>query len=130
MGASFDSRDDRHSYIGYVFDNLNAFVVNLAPDGGIGDVAEGRKIDARNELPARSGQDYDLVRSILTNPVERIDKVRMILRRERERPAVTMKLSNQHTSVIARQLQAAISAEVVTVELHSILLSCLFCTFD
>ena len=40
MGSSLDSRDDRHAYIGYVFQKLNAFVVNLAPNAGIGDVAE------------------------------------------------------------------------------------------
>ena len=41
VGASLDSRDQRYANIGYVFDNLGAFVVNLAPDAGIGDVAEG-----------------------------------------------------------------------------------------
>ena len=40
MGSSLDSRDDRHAYIGYVFQKLNAFVVNLAPNAGIGYVAE------------------------------------------------------------------------------------------
>ena len=40
MRASLDSRDDRHAYVGYVFQDLNAFVVNLAPDAGIGGVAE------------------------------------------------------------------------------------------
>jgi hypothetical protein len=37
MGSSLDSRDDRHAYIGYIFEDLNAFVVNLAPNGRIGD---------------------------------------------------------------------------------------------
>ena len=41
MSASLDSRDDRHAYVGYVFEKLNAFVVNLAPNARIGDVAEG-----------------------------------------------------------------------------------------
>ena len=40
MSASLDSRDDRHAYIGYIFEELSAFVVNLAPNAGIGDVAE------------------------------------------------------------------------------------------
>ena len=69
MGASLDSRDDGHTYIGYVFQKLNAFVVNLAPNAGIGDVTERRKIDVRNKLAARSRQNYDLVRSILRNAV-------------------------------------------------------------
>ena len=41
MSASLYSRDDRHAYVGYVFWKLNAFVVNLVPNAGIGDVAEG-----------------------------------------------------------------------------------------
>jgi hypothetical protein len=40
MGTSLDGRDDRHAYVGYVFQSLNAFVVNLAPNPGIGDIAE------------------------------------------------------------------------------------------
>jgi hypothetical protein len=40
MGAPFDSRDDRHAYVGYIFQNLNAFIMNLAPHAGIGDVAK------------------------------------------------------------------------------------------
>jgi hypothetical protein len=70
MGASLDSRDHWHAYVGYVFQKLNAFVVNLAPNAGIGDVAERRKIDVRNKLAARSRQNYDLVRSILRNAVK------------------------------------------------------------
>src|SRR5260370_26663673 len=126
MGASLDRRDHRHAYVRYVFQNLNAFVVTLAPNAGIGDIAEGRKIDFWNELSACSRQDYDLVRSILRNPVKGIGKLRMILRRESERPAVAVKFDNQHTVGISRQLQAAIGSEVVDVKcLHSILLSSL-----
>src|SRR6266700_1422287 len=51
MGTSLDSRDDRHAYIGYVFQNLNAFVMNLAPNAGIGGSAERRPIDINNERP-------------------------------------------------------------------------------
>jgi hypothetical protein len=68
MGTSLDSRNDRHSYVGYVFQNLNAFVVNLTPDAGIGDIAERGPIDISNELATRARQDYDLVRPILRNP--------------------------------------------------------------
>jgi hypothetical protein len=42
MGASLYSRDHRHAYVGYVFQSLNAFVVNLAPNAGISSVAERR----------------------------------------------------------------------------------------
>src|ERR1700676_1569660 len=104
MGTSLDSRDDRHSYVGYVFQNLNAFVVNLTPDAGIGDIAERGPIDISNELPTCARQDYDLVRSILRNPVEGIDKFRVSLRGHNERPAVGVKFSNQHAFVISCQL--------------------------
>jgi hypothetical protein len=65
MGASLDSCDDRHAYVGYVFQNLNTLVVNLAPNAWIGDVAERGPSDISNKLPARARQDYDLVPSIL-----------------------------------------------------------------
>src|ERR1700686_657259 len=104
MGASLDSRDDRHSYVGYVFQNLNAFVVNLTPNAGIGDVAERGPLDIRNKLPTCSREDYDLVRSILRNPVEGLDKFRVSWRGHNERAAVVVELSNQHTLVIAFQL--------------------------
>ena len=51
MGASFDSRDDWDAYVGDIFQHLNAFVVNLAPNAGIGDIAERGPIDISNELP-------------------------------------------------------------------------------
>src|ERR1700719_3775838 len=104
MGTSLDSRDDRHSYVGYVFQNLNAFVVNLAPNAGIGDIAERGPLDIRNELATCSREDYDLVRSILRNPVEGLDKFRVSLRGHNERAAVAVELSNQHTFVISCQL--------------------------
>jgi hypothetical protein len=88
----------------YVFQNLKSFVVDLAPNAWIGDVAERSPIDISNELPTRARQDYDLVRSILPNPVEAIDKLRVSLRVHNERPAVAVELSNQHTFVISCQL--------------------------
>src|SRR5580698_1974799 len=77
MGTSLDGGDDRHAYVGYVFQNLNAFVVNLAPNPGIGDIAERGPLDISNELPTGAREDHDLVRSILRNPVEGIDKFRV-----------------------------------------------------
>jgi hypothetical protein len=97
MGASLDSRDHRNAYVGYIFEELNAFVVNFAPSGGIGYVAERRKIDVRNKLAARSRQDRDLILSILGDPVKGIAKLRMILCRESEWPAVAVKFDNQET---------------------------------
>src|SRR5580704_12112832 len=125
VGASLDSRDDRHSYVGYVFQNLNAFVVNLTPDAGIGDIAERGPLDISNELPTCAREDYDLVRSILRNAVEGIDEFCVSWRGHSERPAVAVELSNQHTFVISCQLQVVIRSKVVVLKLHRILLSVL-----
>src|SRR6201987_4233326 len=103
MGTSLYSRDDRLSYVGYVFQNLNAFVVNLTPDAGIGDIAERGPIDISNELPACARQGYDLVRPILRNPVEGIDKFCVRLRGHDERSAVGVEFGHQNTFVIACQ---------------------------
>src|ERR1700738_2566901 len=97
MGTSFDRRDDGNAYVGYVFQSLNAFVVNLAPNAGIGDIAERRPIDISNELPTCTREDYDLVRSILRNPVEGIDKFRVSWRGHNERPADAVELSNERS---------------------------------
>src|SRR5882672_6663112 len=103
MRASLDSRDHWHAYVGYVLHDLNALVVNLAPNGWIGDVAERWKVDLRNKLAARSRQDQDLVRSILCNPIKGIDKLGMILFRESEWPVVAVKFGNQDTFGVPSQ---------------------------
>jgi hypothetical protein len=123
MSASLDSRDYRHADVGDVFHNLNAFVVDLAPDAGICDIAEGWEIDVGNEVAACSGQDYDLVRSVLRDPVKGIDKLRVVLRSENKRPAARMKFDSQHTVSISRHLEAAIGSEVVGLKHLHILLS-------
>src|ERR1700691_757589 len=127
MGTSLDRRDDRNAYVGYVFQSLNALVVNLAPAPGIGDITERGPIDISNELPTCPCEDYDLVRPILRNPVEGIDKSRVSLRGHNERPAVAVELSNQHTFVVSCQLEVGISGEVVSLKLHRILLSSVLC---
>src|SRR6202035_3860494 len=104
MGASLNSRDDRHAYVGYVFQSLNAFVVNLAPNAGIGDITERGPIDISNKLPTCAREDYDLVRSILRNAVKGLDKFRVSWGAHNERPAVDVKFGNQHTLVISGQL--------------------------
>src|SRR5438477_3679389 len=104
MGTSLDSRDDRHAYVGHILQNLNAFVVNLAPNAGIGGIAERGPLDISNELPTSAREDYDLVRSILRNPVEGLDKFRVSLRGHNERAAVAVELSNQHAFVISSQV--------------------------
>src|ERR1700720_1974272 len=103
MGTSLDSRDDRYAYVGYVFQNLNAFVVNLAPNARIGDIAERGPIDVSNELPTCAREDYDLVRSILPNPVEGIDKFRVSLRAHNEWPVVAVKFGDQDTFGVPSQ---------------------------
>src|SRR4029077_12979788 len=109
MGTSLDSRDDGDANVGYVFQNLNTFIVNLAPNAGIGGVAEGGPIDIGNELPTGARKDYDLVRSILRNPIDLIDKFSVRLRGHNARPAVGVEFSNQHAFVISCQFQVVIS---------------------
>src|SRR5439155_26810947 len=47
------------------FQDLNAFVMDLAPYAGIGNVGERRPIHTDHEVPSRPREDYDLIRSIL-----------------------------------------------------------------
>src|SRR5438046_10545808 len=124
MGTSLDSRDDGHAYVGYIFQNLNAFVVNLAPNAGIGGIPERGPIDISNELPTSAREDYDLVRSILRNSVEGIDKFRVRWRGHNEWPAVAVELNDKYAFGVARRLQITIGGEVVILMcLHSIFLS-------
>src|SRR2546430_1508684 len=124
MGTSLDSRDDRHAYVGYILQNLNAFVVDLAPNAGIGGIAEGGPLDISNELPTSAREDYDLVRSILRNSVEGIDKFRVRSGCHNEWPAIAVELSDQYAFGVARQLQVAIGREVVILRcFHTIFLS-------
>src|SRR5580700_4071508 len=113
MGTALDSRDDRHAYVGDIFQNLNTFVVNLAPNAGIGAIAERGPIHISNELPASAREDYDLVRSILRNPVEGIDKFRVRLRGHNEWPAAAVELSDEYALGVARELQVTIGGEVI-----------------
>src|ERR1700740_427857 len=103
MGTSLDRRDDRHSYVGYVFQNLNAFVVNRTPDARIGDIAERGPIDSSDEVPTCAREDYDLVPPILRNPVESISEFCVRCRSDAERSGVGVEFSNQHALVIACQ---------------------------
>ncbi len=60
MGHILECRTIRrhdYSYVGNIFQNLNAFVVNLTPDAGIGDIAERGPIDISKELPTCACQD-------------------------------------------------------------------------
>src|SRR5712672_4259191 len=97
--------------------------MNLAPNAGIGDVAERRKIDFGNELSSCSRQNHNLVLSILGDPVKGVDKFRMILCRESEWSALGVEFDNEDAISIPRQLQAAIGSEVVILKVHRILLS-------
>src|SRR3984893_8942371 len=122
MRSSFDSRDDRHAYVGYVFQNLSAFVVNLAPNTGIGNIAKRVPIDPNNEVAFCTRQYDDLVCSILRNPVKGIHDLRMVLCRESAPPAIAVKFDNQHAVGISHHLHGAIGTEVVSLMgLHSTL---------
>src|SRR5579863_10508900 len=135
VGASLDSRDDRHAYVGYIFQNLNAFVVNLAPNAGIGGIAERGPVNISNELPTSACEDYDLVRSILRNSVEGIDKFGMRLRGHNEGPAAAVELSDKYAFGVTGQLQITVGGEVVILMcLHGIFLffhfGSVFCTIN
>jgi hypothetical protein len=52
MATPLDGCYDWHAYIGYVFQNLNALIMDLAPPAEIGDVAERRPIDTDHEVPS------------------------------------------------------------------------------
>src|ERR1700680_4967431 len=122
MRSSFDSRDDRHAYVGYVFQNLSAFVVNLVPNTGIGNIAKRVPIDPNNEVAFCTRQYDDLVCSILRNPVKGIHDLRMVLCRESAPPAIAVKFDNQHAVGISHHLHGAIGTEVVSLMgLHSTL---------
>src|SRR4029077_19507899 len=124
--TSFDSRDDRHTYVGYVFQNLTAFVVNLAPNARIGNIAKRVPIDSNNEVAVGPRQYADLFCSIWRNPVKGIHDLRMVLCRESARPAIAVKFNNQHALGISRHLHGAIGGEVLSLMcLHSTLLGLL-----
>src|SRR5258708_10070681 len=65
LGTSLDRCYDRHAHVGYVFQDLNAFVMDLAPYAGIGNVGERRPIYTVHDVPSLPREDYDLIRSIL-----------------------------------------------------------------
>src|ERR1700722_2582057 len=126
IGTSFDRCDDRHTYVGYVFQNLTAFVVNLAPNAGIGNIAKRVPIDPNNEVAIRTRQYDDLICTILRDPVKGIHDLRMVLCREHAWPAIAVKFNNKHALGISRHSHCAIGAEVVvSMGLHSTLLGLL-----
>src|SRR5580700_8429068 len=96
----------------------------MTPDFGIRDVAKRWPVDIDNEVPSRAGDDDDLVSTVLSDPVKRLDKFRVALCVHNARPAVTMELDNQHALGVPRQLQLAIGREIVRLScLHGIVLS-------
>jgi hypothetical protein len=89
----------------------------------IAKIAEGREIDARNELPTRACEDHNFVRAILPDAIERVYEFGMVLRRECHWTASAVKLGGQDTIIITRQLEAAVSIKIfVSKWLHFALL--------
>ena len=75
--------------------------MNSAPDTRIGDISERWPFDVPNEIPARAGNDDNLVRSVLSDSMKGIDKLRMAMRVHDVRATVAMKFGKQHTFIIA-----------------------------
>src|SRR5580700_6280786 len=99
-------------------------VVNMTPDFGIRDVAKRWPVDIDNEVPSRACDDDNLVSTVLSDPVKRVDKFRVALCVHNARPAVTVELDNQHALGVPFQLQLAIGREIVRFScLHGIVLS-------
>src|SRR5579862_9124510 len=95
----------------------------MAPDFGIRDIAERWPVDIDNEVPSRAGDDDDLVSTVLSDPIKRVDKFRVALCVHNARAAVTMELDHQHSLGIPRQFQLAIGREmVISNRLHDVLL--------
>src|SRR5580700_6778410 len=96
----------------------------MAPDFGIRDVAERWPVDIYNKVPSRAGDDDDLVSTVLSDPIKRVDEFRVALCVHNARPALTVELHNQHALGVPRQLQLAIGREIVRLScLHGILLA-------
>src|ERR1700729_3929890 len=96
----------------------------MAPAFGIRDGAKRGPVDIDNEGPSRACDDDDLVSTVLSDPVKRVDKFRVALCVHNARAAATMKLDNQHALGVPRQLQLAIAREIVRFScLHGIVLS-------
>src|SRR5260370_14003077 len=100
MGASLDGRDHRNADVRNVLQSLDAFVVNSAPNARIGDISERWPFYVPNEIPARACNDDNLVRSVLSDSVKGIGKLRVCLRIHDKRATVAMELGNQHTFII------------------------------
>jgi hypothetical protein len=112
ISLSLDRSDDRYANIRYILEDLNTFVVHLAPHSGIGNIAEGREVDRRDELAAGSRKNHDLVGAILRYSIESLDKVGMVLRRKGKWTALRVELGNQDSLRIPGQPQTTEGAEI------------------
>jgi hypothetical protein len=100
MGASLDRRDHRNPDVRNILQSLAAFIVNSAPDTRVGNISERRPFYVPNEIPARSCNDDNVVRPVLSDPVKGIDKLRVCSCIHDKRATVAMELRNQHAFII------------------------------
>src|ERR1700750_2779604 len=87
--------------------------MHLTPNIRVGDVAKRPKVDARYELATSAGQNDDLVVAILSNSIETIDKVRVVVGAEEQRPAIRVQFDQQHALSVASHAQALVGREIV-----------------
>src|ERR1700730_8905458 len=74
-------------------------------------------------MAAGSGEDDNRVRAILPDAVERVDKLCMVLRGERQRSAFGMELRDEHAARVTRHLHTLVRRKVIGLNRgHSMLL--------
>src|SRR4029077_3179350 len=110
--TAFNRGNYRHADVCQIFQDLNPFVVSLAPDCGIGNIAKGREIYTWDEFPACARQDHDLVFTVLRDTIKALDKVRVVQRSKSQRTTIAVELADQHTLGITASFYAAVSGEI------------------
>src|SRR5580698_2046661 len=105
----FDGRDNGHTNVGQVFENLYALIMRLTPHSRICDIPECRKVNARDKVTSCPRENHDLIGSVLCNAVKGVHELGVIISSEVQGAAVCVKLDGQNTFGITRHVYAAVS---------------------
>ena len=68
--TSFNCRNDGHTNTQQILENLDSFIVHLAPHRRIGHISERREVDPGDEVSSGSGENDDCVGAVLAHTVE------------------------------------------------------------